>query len=238
LAFSEQIERVTGGFITFDRTGINSIARKYRDGDREIHLVGMMHIGEGDAYREIFSSFAGHSTLILAEGVSDEGLRLNNHDFYDVVADQMGLNVQPRFEDLRDAMPINESDVPWPDIRNADVDTEVFSEETIALMNAAGEIYRGAGIRRTLNRFQERYGDRGSEVSEIVLRDLIENRNTHLLEEMRRVLDDYHRIIVPWGALHLPGIEQAILDWGFEPAGSSQRQLAGYTTVLQVLLSN
>jgi hypothetical protein len=238
LACSEQIEKSTGGFITFDRLGIHSVTREYRKGDSDIHLVGMMHVGEGNAYREIFRTFAGESTLILAEGVSDEGGLLGTDGLYEMVADEIGLTVQPDFEHLRETMPRDASDPPWPDIRNADVDAAVFSEETIAMINAIGEINHGADLRQTLAQFQETYADRGPELGEIVLRDLIALRNDFLLDEMRGVLSDYDRIVVPWGALHLPGIEKAILDWGFEPVGSSQQQLVSYATVLAVLFAD
>jgi hypothetical protein len=238
LACSEQIEKSTGGFIAFDRLGIQSVTREYRKGDRNIHLVGMMHIGESEAYRQIFRTFAGESTLILAEGVSDEGGRLGSHDLYEAVADEIGLTVQPDFEHLREIMSRDASDTPWPDIRNADVDTAVFSEETIALVNTISEINAGADLRQSLAQFQEDYGHRGTELTKIVMQDLITMRNNFLLDEMRGVLPDYQRIVIPWGALHLPGIEKAILDWGFEPVGSSQQLLASYTAIFAVLLSD
>ncbi len=42
---------------------------------------------------------------------------------------------------------------------------------------------------------------------------------------------------MPWGALHLPGIEDAILGWGFEQTASSQRRIIAYQTILSALLS-
>jgi hypothetical protein len=239
-AFVEQVETMTGGYISFDSTGIHSVTREYRKSDHEIHLVGMMHIGEDEAYRQMFRSFAGESTLILAEGVRDETGLLGNTEggLYDVVAGEVGLSVQPSFEHLRDTLSRSGSDPPWPDIRNADVDAAIFSEETIELLNAASVIYRGGNIRQAAEDFQERYGDRGTEVAEILMQDLIDRRNAVLLDEISGELSAYQRIVVPWGALHLPGIEKTILSWGFSPVGSSRRRLASYATIFAVLLAD
>ena len=105
LSLSAQIEHFTAGFMSFDWRGIQSTARVYRRGDREVHLVGMMHIGEDEAYRELFESFAGESTVVLEEGVSDAEGVLGEGLFYDVIASRFGLEVQPSFEQLAAEMP-------------------------------------------------------------------------------------------------------------------------------------
>jgi hypothetical protein len=234
---SAQIERATAGFMTFDLTGINSTAREYHREDRRIDLVGMAHIGEDRAYLDLFGSFAGESTLILEEGVSDEDGLIGEGLFYETIANRIGLDVQPSFEALLAAMPASDADAHRPDIRNADVDARVFADDTIAVLDAAARLYQSDQLAPALAEFRARLDELGPEATQTAFRDLIENRNAHLLSEIRASLDDYQRIVVPWGALHLPGIEEAILGWGFEQTASSQLRITAYQTILTGLLS-
>jgi hypothetical protein len=237
LSLSAQIERATAGFMTFDLTGINSTSREYHREDRRIDLVGMAHIGENSAYLDFFGSSAGESTLLLEEGVSDEDGLIGEGLFYEIIAGRIGLDAQPSFEDVLAAMPPSDAELPWPDIRNADVDARAFADETIALLDAAAQLYRSDRLAPGLAKFQATLDELGPEATEAAFRDLIVNRNAHLLDEIRIGLNDYHRIVVPWGALHLPGIEDAILGWGFEQTASSQRRIIAYQTILSALLS-
>ncbi len=237
LSLSAQIERATAGFVTFDLTGIRSTAREYRRAGQRIDLVGMSHIGDDAAYLDLFESFAGNSTLLLEEGVTDEDGLIGDGLFYDMLADRIGLDVQPSFENLLSEMRSGGAGVPLPDIRNADVDARVFGKDTLAVLDAAARLYRSDRLAPALKEFQATLEALGPEAAQGAYRDLIDKRNAHLLGEIRAGLDDYQRIIVPWGALHLPGIEQAILDWGFEQTASSQRRIAAYQTILAALLA-
>ena len=223
--------------MTFDLTGVNSTSREYHREDRRIDLVGMSHIGEDGAYVDLFESFAGESTLILEEGVSDEDSLIGDGLFYATIADRIGLDVQPSFEALLAAMPASDADAQWPDIRNADVDARVFSDDTVAVLDAAARLYGSDRLAPALAKFQARLDELGPEATQTAFRDLIETRNAHLLNEIRAGLEDYQRIVVPWGALHLPGIEAAILEWGFEQTASSQRRITAYQTILTALLA-
>jgi len=197
----------------------------------------MAHIGDDDAYRALFESFAGQSTLLLEEGVSDEQGLIGEGLFYEMLAGRIGLDVQPSFDALLAAMPASDTGVPMPDIRNADVDARVFSEDTIAVLGAAARLYQSDRLAPALKQFQATLDALGPDATQTAFRDLIDNRNAHLLAEIRTGLDDYQRIIVPWGALHLPGIEDAILEWGFEQTASRQHRITAYQTILAALLS-
>jgi hypothetical protein len=237
LSMSAQIERATAGFMTFDLAGINSTSREYRREDQRIDLVGMAHIGENSAYLDLFGSFTGESTLILEEGVSDDDGLIGEGLFYESFAGRIGLDVQPSFEALLAEMPASDADTQWPDIRNADVDARVFADDTIAMLEAAARLYQSDRLAPAIAEFQARLDELGPEATRAAFRDLIDSRNAHLLGEIRAALGEYQRIVVPWGALHLPGIEDAILGWGFEQTASSQRRITAYQTILAALLS-
>jgi hypothetical protein len=237
LSLFAQIERATAGFMTFDFTGIHSTSREYHREDRRIDLVGMAHIGEDASYLDLFRSFAGQSTLLLEEGVSDEDGLIGDGLFYETIAGRIGLGVQPSFEALLAATPLSDTNTHWPDIRNADVDASTFADDTIAVLDAAAQLYKSDRLAPALAKFQATLDELGPEAIQTAFHDLIENRNAHLLDEIRAGLDDYDRIVVPWGALHMPGIEDAILGWGFEHTASSQRRITAYQTILTALFS-
>ena len=71
-------QATTAGFLVFDLQGISLAERRYQREDRQIRLVGMMHIGEPDAYGQLFDSFARESPLVLEEGVRDESQILSS----------------------------------------------------------------------------------------------------------------------------------------------------------------
>ena len=64
---------------------------------------------------------------------------------------------------------------------------------------------------------------------------VIDLRNDHLTATLDAALEDFDRIIVPWGALHLPHVEDHILAAGFEPIAASYRPLLSWRTVAREL---
>ena len=80
------IEVGTRGFVAFDRAGVTLDDRSYARGDREVRLVGMMHVGEEDSYREVVASFSIPATVVLEEGVTDRSGLLESPLAYDGVA--------------------------------------------------------------------------------------------------------------------------------------------------------
>ena len=43
-------------------------------------------------------------------------------------------------------------------------------------------------------------------------------------------------MVVPWGALHLPAIEQAVLSWGFAETSRELHPLFAWSTIAAALL--
>jgi hypothetical protein len=81
-------------------------------------------------------------------------------------------------------------------------------------------------------------GVRGKDPAELAAfqDEVLGLRNEHLTRELERALTEYERVVVPWGALHLPAIEQAVLDWGFEETSRELHPLFGWTTIAAALL--
>jgi hypothetical protein len=65
-----------------------------------------------------------------------------------------------------------------------------------------------------------------------VEQDLLVRRNEHVAGELDRALDEgYRRVVIPWGALHMPGLEREVLERGFEPATERLRLAFDYATI-------
>lgn len=226
------VQLETRGFISFDLTGVSLADRRYVKDDREVRLVGMMHIGEEQAYRELVQSFIEESTIVLSEGVSDDSGALESPLSYEGAAAALGLEVQEELGsylvDSNDVLPA------WPVLRNADVDLSDFSAVTIEWLEWAARLWDGSGSLEAMRELLARSAENEDELV-IVEHDIIGLRNQHLLAEIEAALPDYRRVIVPWGALHLPFIERSILERGFDESQREQRRLISWATLLAAL---
>ncbi len=228
------IQLSTQGFVSFDLLGVSLADRRYEREDREIRLVGMMHIGEEDNYRRVVQSFIEESTIVLAEGMTDEGVVLETPLSYERFAAILGLEQQRFLADyLGEAY--GEDPSGWPVIQHADLDLGELSPDTQEFLERIGRALNSDRMVPAMQQMIADYADR-PEVLRTIEHDIIHLRNQHLLDEMTLALEDYQRVVVPWGALHLPYIEEAITGWGFEPANSTRHRLISWRGILEALV--
>ncbi len=234
ISFATWIEVGTERFIRVDLSGIQLSDRRYTRGQSEIRLVGMMHLGEDATYRDLAASFVTENTVVLEEGVSDEAGRFGHPISYDRLARALGLRAQRSIGDYLSRGPADGEIPPWPVIRNADVDAQAFSPETLAYLELAARIWDSDA---PVAAFVELYRDtlEHPERTKLLLHDVIELRNRRLLVEIQRALPIYHRVIVPWGALHLPEIEREMLAQGFVLEEDTRRQVIAWETLLHAI---
>src|SRR5690606_38910856 len=109
------LRRATAGFVSLGLDGVRVAHRTYADDGRTVDLIGMIHLGRGSAYEELFAPIPAEGTLVLEEGVRDAGGLLVTGPLYDRVAAGLGLEVQ---------RPVAEMSV--LETRNADVDVATF----------------------------------------------------------------------------------------------------------------
>ncbi len=234
ISLATWLEVGTERFVRVDLSGIQLADRRYSRGEREIRLVGMMHLGEDAAYRELAASFVAENTIVLEEGVSDETRALEGSLSYDRLARSLGLHAQRSIADYLSAASGDDETRVWPVIRNADVDARAFSPETVAYLELVAGVWNsdtpGAA-------FLELYRDtlEHPDRAQLFLHDVIELRNRHLLAEIQRALPMYDHVIVPWGALHLPEIERDVLERGFVLEDETRRQVVGWDTLLRAI---
>ena len=64
-----------------------------------------------------------------------------------------------------------------------------------------------------------------------VMTDIIDKRNEAVIASLSKTLQHYDTIIIPWGAMHMPGIEAAILEQGFKPGEKKERMSLDFRTL-------
>jgi hypothetical protein len=236
VALATWAQIVTHGFIHFGLEGVSLADRHYRRDGQEIRLVGMMHIGDPEAYRSLTRSFARESTVVLEEGVSDREERLASALHYGRAARALGLAAQEDLSaylvDGKAALP---ETLPWPIVRHADVDASAFSAETIACIRWASQVWEAEDLASALREILRGAQERGPEQLAAFQAEVLGLRNEHLVKEIQRALGEYEHVVVPWGALHLPEIEKAVLSMGFSETSREQHPLFAWRTVVAAL---
>jgi uncharacterized protein YbaP (TraB family) len=224
LALASFAHALTGGFLTIDLQGVELAERTYREDGREIRLVGMMHVGEAGRYESLYDSFAREGTVVLEEGVTDEKGLLENIPSYEKMAGRLGLRQQSPISRY-----FEELGAEWPHVRHADIDAAELSAETIELIERMSVVWSADDPIASLR--ASRSASVQPDELQRLMADLIDLRNRHLLGAIDEALDRYPNVVVPWGALHMPGIEEQLLARGFRTTGETAHRFVTWSRV-------
>jgi hypothetical protein len=172
--------------------------------------------------------------------VSDRDGLLREGLAYENVARPLGLVVQPSLEEAIAALPDEGDeeggDARRPQVVRGDLDLRDFSDETLAFLRAVSRVFTSGDLATAVSRARE-LGERfDTAASARILHDLVERRNEHLIRELEAALPEHSSIVVPWGALHLPAVEQALVAWGFERSAERGHPLVRYATLARALV--
>lgn len=253
-AFTHQLETMSNRYVQFNASGIDVQETTLIKGDQTVYLVGMMHIGEPSAYNALFSSFPADA-LVMPEGVSDKENLLAGKFSYRRLARLLGLEQQPDVAAVENGtapgMAGAEPDsgetahaapTPQPQDRRhilrADVDVSDFKPVTLKFLGDLGELYASETVGEAITRFQA-LSDKYSENDvEMVFDDILKNRNAHLMAAFDANAASYSSVIIPWGALHMPGLELALNERGYKAKERHTVRLVNYGTLISALLSH
>jgi len=225
------IEEYTAGFVRLKPNGLYMIEKVYALNDKEIRLAGMIHMGREDYYAELADSFNDGDALLLAEGVSDTKGLLKDRFSYGRVADLLGLasqEKQPFPGRLVDAASLDQplsAAAGTPDILRADIDLQNFDPRTLKVLNAISRYLLNSRSLSTGYREFSNWAERNitPETNQILMTDLLEKRNQAVLGYLTKGLRKYRTLLIPWGALHMPGLEAAVKARGFTWRESRER---------------
>lgn len=193
----------------------------------------MIHIGDKGFYHDLADSVSSGKTVILAEGVTDQDGLLTAQFGYDEVAETLGLTSQSemkiagRLVDEAELTQLGPADFETlePHIIRADSDLNRFSPSTLEFINMLGKhLFNNESLPEGLQAYDAWAREHVTpETTEALMADLLQSRNAVVISWLDRVLPLYDTIVIPWGALHMPGIEAAILERGFRLTSSKER---------------
>jgi len=228
---SSYMQKSTSGFMRLAPKGIYMTEKVYRRDNRAIRLVGMIHMGEKQYYDELVGLGAPGRTLVLAEGVSDDKSLLPNRLDYGKVADYLGLTLQQEKMHFKGRL-IDAAELEKPgeqartfgagspaqvDILRADVDVSSFRPPTIRFLDELGKQMKATPS--VAKGFVASSAWSGKyitpEMQKVIVEDILYRRNYEVIRHLKKAVDRYDTIVVPWGALHMPGIEVEVLHQGF-----------------------
>jgi hypothetical protein len=235
------LDQQTAGFMRLSPVGIYASDCSYHDDGKVIRLVAMMHIARKGYYQELVASLPTEGTIILAEGVTDRNRLLKSRFQYGKLANLVGLSSQETMKldgnllELDDLEPVNERerDATKPDIVQADVDISRFAPKTIEFLNVlASNLLGDKPLAQGVAAYHDWAQAHGTpEVMSGVMDDILYKRNEVVIDALQRSLDRYDTIIVPWGGMHMPAIEAAVLDRGFAPGEKKERLVFAFSSI-------
>ena len=236
---SYYLEEQTAGFLRISPVGIYMAERSYHRDDKEIRLAGMIHIGKAEYYEDLAGSLSAGATIILTEGVTDRQHLLEHNFNYSKLAGMIGLSSQDKMQidgnlvDLDESSQVTRGAGGKPDIAWADIDLSRFDPQTVEFLNAIGStLFSGKPLLEALAEYSA-WANENMTPERVagVMADIIDKRNKSVIASLSKTLQDYDTIIIPWGAMHMPGIEAAILDQGFKQGEKKERMSLDFRTL-------
>ncbi|MDF1814516.1 MAG: hypothetical protein P1V20_20080 [Verrucomicrobiales bacterium] len=230
-------QNVFGEYTRFSLTSISLLERVFIKDGKKVFLIGMMHIGEQDFYDELTRKLQGDATgrrIVLTEGVSDKNKILpegfKNGQTYGKWAKKFGLIVQNSTEKGMSEQEIEARDKKWAKrgiaYMNADIDVSELSGEhqkTLVMILKSFESNNLAEI------FQQTDLISGPEMEDLMMDGLLKFRNDRLMEFFDETIKlDVSEIYIPWGAAHLPDIENRLINQGFEKISEEIRPVVRF----------
>jgi|GEM_PF-1645942 len=232
-----KLEQSTGRFMTIHQSGISLEERRFAKDGKEIRLIGMMHIAKSGFYDEVAKALpANASAVVLLEGVGDQEHLMRGKFGYSRMAKLFGFSAQEdssftkqAADGLKEAR-LNEDKQEPPknlEYQKADIDLSELNPDTVNFIQAIGTLMHSANFQDALKEYSDLQPvlEKGSQTA---FDDILNKRNEHLLGEIEKALETHTTIVVPWGAAHMPGIQDKIQKWGFVETKRSQHEAINF----------
>jgi hypothetical protein len=207
------LSHMTAGFMSLRPSGLYTEERVYTKADRQVHLIATVHAADEAFYTGLFDEIPVDGTLVLEEGVTDDGQLLEARLSYKKFSDALEL-VEQRPELLATEH----------ERSSGDVDISDLSPKTVAALNLLGRVFEAEDRVAMLGAYREftqlfANGDAFT----VFWRDIVHVRNDHLLERMDAEGEGYQRVVLPWGAAHMPGLQLALQERGYRQTATHER---------------
>ena len=224
--------QVVGDYLQFSLRSISMLERVFQRGGKTVHLVGMMHLGDEEFYEgfeERLRQEVKGKRVVLSEGVSDENGILPESfasgETHQKMASQLGLQAQGA--NSRELTPEEKKNRArrWAEkgvyFINADIDVSELSPEH---QETLVELLKPQTSGNFFDMLKSSPNVPDEDLEDLTRDGLLKFRNDRLMEKFNEVLrDDVDEIYIPWGAAHLPDIEDRLLKLGFEKIHEEKR---------------
>jgi hypothetical protein len=194
------VREYSSGFLEITPAGIFTEARTYEREGHKIYLLPTVHIASPAFYETLMEGLPEKSSVILPEGVTDQQGHLKALIDYAGAANSVGLSAQPDLTAPRKAHAV----------LRCDADVSEFSPETRRALNGIGRVLQSlrTGELETALAALESLEE---EPTANLVKDILETRNSKVLNGLKEAVPRYEHVAVPWGAAHMPGIERGLL---------------------------
>ena len=241
-----EVETSTGGYVRLHPDGIYLVERQFQSNGNEVRLAGMVHVAREEFYSGVLpKADPAMPAVVLVEGVTDHKRLLGEGSLKyanvaralnitsqenSVFTDRVVSGLKREKTDSADGSAKNEpSDVSAIRFKHADVDVESFHPQTITFIVAVMGLFQSRDLPSALRALVDPASPLGdSKIQTQAMQDILYARNQRLVSEIEISLKDYRRVIVPWGALHLPGVESWLREKEFVQSGEIERKAVGF----------
>ena len=230
-------QNVMGDYTRFSFSSISMLERVFSKDGTKVFLIGMMHIGEGSFYSELNKRMGQEiegRRVVLTEGVADRHSVLPKSfvsgETYGKWAERFGLKVQNSEERRLSTEEKEQRDEEWAargvELINADIDVSELSPEHQATLV---ELLKALGSNRISDLLLGPEEVSGQEIEDLMMDGLIGFRNQRLMEVFAEVEEKgADEIYIPWGAAHLPGIEERLVELGYQKLYEESRPVVRF----------
>lgn len=248
--YMNAIRNFAGDYTEFSPRGVNLVERVFQKNGQSVHLVPMMHVGDGNYYSDLNQRMhaepeTGRKRLILTEGVADR-----NHilpaDFatgktYERLAKLFGLKSQTKTSlgpDAPAATPpdpaalqappahthtTSNPDVTW---QNADIDVSDLKDSHRELLVGLLTMMSSTDPMQMMN--PQVSGMTGEQIEDLFRNGLLNSRNEVMMKRFNEMNTAYTDIYIPWGAAHLPDVEKRLLALGYQKTSEVSRPIVRF----------
>lgn len=242
-----EIESRTGGYVRVHPDGVYLVERQFQRQGREVRLAGMMHVAREEFYTGILpKADPGKPAVVLVEGVTDRKRLLGQGSLkYANVARLLNISSQENSAFTEHVVaglarekataaartekkppPVEKAEIRF---KHADVDVETFHPKTIAFIVAVMGLFQAKDFNSVVTALSDPASPLAdAEVQNLAMQDILYSRNQRLVSEIESSMKDYPRIIVPWGALHLPDVETWLRSKDFVQSGEIERKAMAF----------
>ncbi len=229
----ESVRLASAEFIRVDYAGVYLTEKRYRSDNNLIRLIPMIHIGEQSFYTEISETLSSDRAVILTEGVSDDDNLMGGFRGAQDAAQILGLQSQTdmlvdgehidldAMETVTDSAPGSSA----PKIVHADIDSSSLLPETREYLNHIGSLVKRYDSMWESMRAIYAWADANVTADEQkrIYEDILDKRNVVLLSHLDKSLTLFNEVLIPWGAMHMPALEDTILKRGFRLTSEQER---------------